>query len=88
MAFFANYEYRLYPTRCQTAVLLTMFDDFRTLYNAALQQREEAWSRQKVSLSYEDQANELKAIREACTEQARWSYTAQQQMLRRIKRDL
>jgi len=34
-----------------------------TLYNAALQQRREAWGRQRVSLSYYDQCKELTQLR-------------------------
>ncbi len=58
-----SYKYRLYPSRVQVAALETMLGAFCDLYNAALQQRIEAYRRQGKILRYVDQASELKAVR-------------------------
>ncbi len=79
-----SYKYRLYPNRAQEAALTDMLGQFCDLYNAGLQQRIEAWSRQGVSLGYVRQAGELKAVRDAVPELAGYSYSAEQQVLRRL----
>lgn len=79
-----SYKYRIYPNKGQSEALDAMLRDFCCLYNAALQQRIEAWRRCRTSLRYLDQANELKATRCAAPELARWSYSAEQQVLRRL----
>ncbi|MXX90189.1 MAG: helix-turn-helix domain-containing protein, partial [Boseongicola sp. SB0665_bin_10] len=79
-----SYKYRLYPNGAQDAALSDMLGHFCDLYNAGLQQRIEAWHRQGVSLGYVDQANELKAVRDAVPELAGYSYSAEQQVLRRL----
>ncbi|MDE0521168.1 MAG: helix-turn-helix domain-containing protein, partial [Boseongicola sp.] len=79
-----SYKYRLYPNRVQEEALSDMLGHFCDLYNAGLQQRIEAWNRQGTSLRYTDQANELKAVREAVPELAGYSYSAEQQVLRRL----
>jgi putative transposase len=55
------------------------------LYNAALQERREAWRMQKVRVSYRDQSAQVREIRAADPDgQGRHSFTAQQQTLRRL----
>jgi putative transposase len=61
-----------------------MLAAFCELYNAGLQQRIEAYRRQGKSLRYVDQANELKAVRLADERLASFSYSAEQQVLRRL----
>ncbi|QCG93137.1 transposase (plasmid) [Azospirillum sp. TSA2s] len=79
-----SYTYRLYPTKAQAAVLTEMLGAFCDLYNAALQQRIEAYRRQHKTLRYLDQASELKAVRAADECLAQFSYSAAQQVLRRL----
>jgi putative transposase len=79
-----SFRYRLYPTRAQTVALDTMLGALCGLYNAALQQRIEAYRRQGRTLRYVDQAGELRAVREAEPALAGYSYSAEQQVLRRI----
>ena len=79
-----SYKYRLYPNGAQDAALSDMLGHFRDLCNAGLQQRIEAWNRQGVSLGYVDQANELKAVRDAVPELAGYSFSAERQVLRRL----
>jgi len=79
-----SYKYRLEPNRTQAMALSEMLADFCGLYNAGLQQRIEAYRRRSVSVTYKMQAAELKAAREAAPELARWSFSAEQQCLRRL----
>ena len=79
-----SYKYRLYPSKAQSVVLTEMLGAFCDLYNAALQQRIEAYRRQHKTLRYIDQANELKAVRTVDERLAQFSYSAAQQVLRRL----
>lgn len=79
-----SYKYRLYPNRAQQTALAEMLRDFCGLYNAALQQRIEAYRRRTISLTYSMQASELKAVRACHGGLARWSFSAEQQVLRRL----
>ena len=79
-----SYKFRVYPNRAQQAALADMLADFCALYNAGLQQRIEAWRRQGVAVTYGMQATELKATRAVHDGLARWSFSAEQQVLRRL----
>ena len=79
-----SYAYRLYPNRQQTLALERLLELHRELYNAALEERREAWRRSRVSLNYFDQANQLKAIRTMRPDVAALNYSACQQTLRRL----
>ena len=62
-----TFKYRLYPNRQQREKLQTTLEVCRELYNAALQERREAWASARKSIGYVEQANQLgdiKAIRE------------------------
>jgi putative transposase len=56
------------------------------LYNAALQERRDAWSQSKTRISYGQQSGQLSEIREARPDQAVWSFSSQQATLRRLNR--
>lgn len=58
------YRYRLYPTPAQSASLLRMLTLLRTLYNACLQERRDAWQKQHVSITKKTQDDQLCAVRE------------------------
>ena len=62
---FRTYKYRIRPTKSQEATLLSWLDLTRELYNAALQERNEAWKKQRKSIGKYDQYAQLAAIREA-----------------------
>lgn len=79
-----SYKYRLYPTRAQAAALDGMLGALCDLYNAALQQRIEAYRRQSRTLRYADQASELKAVRAADERLAGIGFSTEQQVLRRL----
>jgi len=59
-----SFKYRLYPTATQQKLLEGQLSEACRLYNAALQERREAYKRHGVSLNYYDQANQLKEIRD------------------------
>ena len=77
-------KYRLFTTAAQEAALTEMLGGFCDLYNAGLQQRIEAYRRRGVSLRYSDQSAELKAVRAADERLAGYSFSAEQQVLRRL----
>src|SRR5258708_4476462 len=58
------FKYRLYPTRNQREALQFILDRNRELYNAALEERREAWRMSRVSISYNDQSAQLPEIKE------------------------
>ena len=64
-----------------------MLHDHCTLYNAALQERRDAWRHvSKTTVEYGDQSAQLKDIRTLDADQARWSFSSQQATLRRLNR--
>jgi putative transposase len=79
------YKFRAYMTRPQEGRAVRLLADHCNLYNAALEERREAWRMRKVSVSYRMQPAQLKDIRKADSKgQGRHSFTAQQQTLRRL----
>jgi putative transposase len=80
-----SHKLRAYPTRPQQGRAVRLLADHCDLYNAALQERRDAWRMQRVSVSYGDQSAQLREIRAADPHgQGRHSFTAQQQTLRRL----
>ena len=78
-----TYKYRLYPTAAQTTALAEQLGEACRLYNAALQERRDAYRYSGTSLTYYDQANQLKAIRaDGACELA--NFSACQDVLRRV----
>jgi len=57
------YKYRLYPTKNQRHKLQNTLDLCRDLYNSALQERIEAYKKNKISLSVFDQIKELPLLK-------------------------
>ena len=80
------YVFRLRPTSRQHAALAGCLDAHRELYNAALQERRDAWSHSKTRVYYGDQSAQLTEIRQARPDQAVWSFSSQQATLRRLKK--
>ncbi len=58
------FKYRLYPTCQQQARFEATLDLCRELYNAALQERRDAYRMVGKSITYSDQANQLPEIKE------------------------
>jgi transposase len=80
------YRFRLRPTARQHVVLGHCLASHRELYNAALQERRDAWRRRGTGVSYGDQSAQLKEIRSVRPEVATWSFSSQQATLRRLNR--
>jgi putative transposase len=86
MAVKRAYKFRAWPTRGQEQRARACLADHRELYNAALEERREAW-RHGVTIRYGDQSGQLRDIRRDDPDgQGRWSFTSQQQTLRRLDR--
>lgn len=58
-----TFRYRLYPTEAQAVFLQGQLREACNLYNAALQERRDAYRMAGKSINYYDQANQLKQIR-------------------------
>ena len=80
------YKFRLRPTARQHVALGQCLASHRELYNAALQERRDAWRLRETSVSYGDQSAQLKEIREVRPDVAAWSFSSQQATLRRLNR--
>src|SRR5664279_2031785 len=78
-----TFKYRLMPTKAQVEFLTGEFRDACSLYNAAVQERRDAWKTCHKSINYYDQANQLKAMRaDGCLTLANFSCC--QDVLRRV----
>ncbi|HVB91524.1 MAG TPA: transposase [Acidimicrobiales bacterium] len=93
------YKFRLRPTATQHVALAGCLDAHRELYNAALQERRDAyervvrrspayWSadRPKGPITYSIQSGQLKEIRAERPDMGIWSFSSQQATLRRLNR--
>ena len=79
------FKFRAYPTDPQEGRAARLLADHCDLYNAALEERREAWRMRQASVSYGMQSAQLKDIRQADPQgQGRHSFTAQQQTLRQL----
>ncbi|MFD6095212.1 RNA-guided endonuclease InsQ/TnpB family protein [Nocardiopsis flavescens] len=80
------YKFLLRPTKQQVGVLTRMLRDHCALYNAALQERRDAYAHpSKTRIRYGDQSAQLKEIRAFDPErQGCWSFSSQQATLRRL----
>jgi putative transposase len=80
-----SYKYRLFTTRAQEQALDVQLGEACRLYNAALQERRDAYQYSGLSLNYYDQANQLKAIR-STGDLGLANYSACQDVLRRVEK--
>jgi putative transposase len=78
--------FRLRPTGRQHIALAACVESHRELYNAALQERRDAWSHSKTRINYGDQSAQLTEIRSVRPDQAVWSFSSQQATLRRLNK--
>lgn len=83
-----SYKFLMRPTARQARALGDMLDDHRTLYNAALQERRDAYRHpSRTSVRYGDQSAQLRDIRTFDPDgQGRWSFSSQQATLRRLNK--
>jgi putative transposase len=78
-----TYKYRLFTTEAQEQALEGQLAEACRLYNAGLQERQDAYKKKGVSLNYYDQANQLKDIR-ASGDLGLANFSASQDILRRV----
>jgi putative transposase len=79
------YKFRAYPTGQQEPRAVKLLADHCDLYNAALEERREAWRLCQVPVGYGEQSAQLRGIRADDPHgHGRHSFTAQQQTLRRL----
>lgn len=78
------YTFRLYPTRKQQERLQWTLERARALYNAALQERRDAYRMAGKSISYYDQANQLPEIKDIREEYNAIHSQVLQDVLRRV----
>ena len=80
-----SFKFLLRPTVHQAQALTAMLADHCALYNAALQERRDAYRHpSQTRIRYGDQSAQLKEIRAYDPDQARWSFSSQQATLRRL----
>jgi putative transposase len=80
------YVFRLRPTARQHVALAACVNSHRELYNAALQERRDAWAHNKTRINYGEQSGQLTEIRSLRPDQAQWSFSSQQATLRRLNK--
>lgn len=82
-----SYKFRLRPTKQQEATLSACLEDTRQLYNAALEERREAWRMGHHRVTFYSQDAQLKEIRADNPEQyGRWSFACERATIRRLDR--
>jgi len=81
-----SYRFRLYPTATQERALNHALSICAELYNAALQERRDAWARAGVSISLYDQTHDLSEIRTDRKDVAEVGVTVLRGALRRVNR--
>jgi putative transposase len=80
-----SYKFLLRPTRKQGAALEACLEDTRQLYNAALEERREAWRKGRHRVTFYGQDAQLKEIRAADLERyGRWSFTCERAAIKRL----
>src|SRR2546421_3986550 len=78
------YKFRLYPTKKQVQALTWTVDRCRELYNAALQERRDAYRLAGKSITYSDQANQLPEVKEIREEYQEIHSQVLQDVLRKV----
>jgi putative transposase len=80
-------KFLLRPTRNQATALEACLEDTRQLYNAALEERREAWRMGRHRVTFYTQDAQLKDIRKMSPElYGRWSFNCEREVLRRLDR--
>jgi putative transposase len=80
-----SYKFLLRPTRQQEAALAVCLEDTRQLYNAALEERREAWRMGRHRVAFYSQDAQLKEIRADSPERyGRWAFSCERAAIRRL----
>jgi putative transposase len=82
-----SYKFLLRPTRRQEAALGACLEDTRQLYNAALEERREAWRKSRYRITFYTQDAQLKEIRAGDPDgHGSWSFSCERAAIRRLDR--
>jgi putative transposase len=82
-----SYKFRLRSTKRREAALAACLEDTRQLYNAALEERREAWRMGRHQVTFYSQDAQLKEIRTDDLERyGRWSFNCERAAIRRLDR--
>jgi putative transposase len=81
-----SFKYAIYPSRQQRAALESWLRLERELYNAALQERKEAYQKQGISISLYDQTYQIKGLRRDRAELAEIPFTSAFAVLDRLNK--
>jgi putative transposase len=81
-----TYHYQIYPTKKQARVPTTWLGLCCNIYNAALQERRDAYRMTGVSLSHSHQCAELPGCKEVCPELAQVNSQVLQDAVKRVDR--
>jgi putative transposase len=82
-----SYKFLMRPTAKQAAALAACLEDNRQLYNAALEERREAWRMGRHRVTFYSQDAQLKDIRRADPDgQRQWAFSCQRATIRRLDR--
>ncbi len=80
-----SYKFLLRPTRQQEASLAACLEDTRQLYNAALEERRDAWRMRRHKVTFYNQDAQLKDIRAGDPERyGRWAFSCERAAIRRL----
>lgn len=79
-----SYKFLMRPTSKQAAALAACLEDTRQLYNAALEERREAWRMSRNRVTFYSQDAQLKEIRAADPDYRRWAFSCERSTLRRL----
>jgi putative transposase len=83
---FRMFKYRIYPTKRQADMLTRSLEVCSELYNAALQERRDAWRLNRASVTFFDQSAQLTEVRKCRADVAEISYCAAENVLKRVDR--
>ena len=78
------YRYHLYPTKTQAEGLQWVLDRCREMYNAALQERRDAYQMASAKVSYYAQKRELPGVKKDCPEFKQVGSQVLQDVLKRV----
>ena len=78
------YQYRIEPNKTQSGLLLRLLETACRLYNDALQERKDAWEKEKRTVTFYEQSSNLKDLRANDEELALLNFSACQHFLRRL----
>src|SRR5436853_67623 len=81
-------KYRIYPSKAQVTKLDATLSFYCELYNAALQERRNAWRIARTSINYHAQAIQLPEIKAIRPELGRVYSQVLQDVLKRLERPL